>query len=111
MERIEAPAFSAIDSTNASPRPIAPAGGATSSLFEMPASNSAVSRLSIRWPKVASTTTVIVASGCSSMNDATASLNWAKLGSDRPSVAMFEPSTTTWRGPFFGFISILSFLM
>src|SRR4029450_10971326 len=45
-------------STNASPRPMAPAGGATSSLFSMAASNSATSRGSIRWPKGASTTTV-----------------------------------------------------
>ncbi len=98
FDNTDAPALSAIPSTKASPRPTAPAGGATNSLFEIPASNSATSRLSIRWPNVASTTTVIAVSGCSSMKLPTASLNWARLGIDRPSVAMLEPSTTTWAG-------------
>ena len=98
-ERIEAFAFWAIDSTNASPRPTAPAGGATSSLFAMPSSNSLTSDLSMRWPNVASTTTVMEVSGYSSMKAITASLNWARLGSERPSVAMLDPSTTTWAGP------------
>ena len=49
----------------------------------------------MRWPNVASTTTVTMASGCSSVNAITASLSWARLGIDRPSVAMLDPSTTT----------------
>ena len=57
----------AMVSTKASPRPMAPAGGATSSLFSIAASNSDTSRGSIRCPNVASTTTVTTSSGCSSM--------------------------------------------
>ena len=57
----------AMVSTKASPRPTAPAGGATSSLFSTAASNSATSRGSMRCPKVASTTTVMTSSGFSSM--------------------------------------------
>jgi hypothetical protein len=53
----------------------------------------------MRWPKVASTTTVIEVLGYSSMNAITASFSWARLGSERPSVAMLDPSTTTWLGP------------
>ena len=86
----------AIDSTKASPRPTAPAGGATSSLLATASSNSFTSFESMRCPKVASTTTVMSASGCSAMNASTASLSWARLGIERPSVAMLEPSTTTW---------------
>jgi hypothetical protein len=62
-----APALLAIVSTKASPRPMAPAGGDTSSLFSMAASNSGTSAGSMRWPKVASTTTVITSSGWSCM--------------------------------------------
>ena len=40
--------LSAIANTNASPRPMAPAGGVTSSLLFTASSNSATSRLSIR---------------------------------------------------------------
>src|SRR6478735_10118841 len=38
-------------------------------------------------------------SGCSSVNARTASLSWLRLGIDRPSVAMLEPSTTTRVAP------------
>ena len=74
---------------------MAPAGGATSSLWATAASNSAASFLSMRWPNVASTTTVMTASGYSSRNAITASLSCDRLGMERPSVAMLEPSTTT----------------
>ena len=93
--RIRAPTLLAMLSTKASPRPTAPAGGATSSLWATASSNAATSDLSMRCPNVASTTTVTVTSGCSSVNAITASLSWLRLGSDRPSVAMLEPSTTT----------------
>src|SRR5215213_5468182 len=93
--RMRAPTLLAMLSTNASPRPMAPAGGATSSLCATAASNSASSFLSMRCPKVASTTTVTTASGYSSVKAITASFNWARLGIDRPSVAMLDPSTTT----------------
>ena len=58
FERIVALAFLAMLRTNASPRPIAPAGGATSSLLAIAASNSLTSDGAIRCPNVASTTTV-----------------------------------------------------
>ena len=75
LERIPALALWAIDSTNASPRPTAPAGGVTSSLFATARSNSFTSFLSMRCPKVASTTTVMSAPGCSSRKARTASLS------------------------------------
>ena len=92
---MRAPTLLAMLSTKASPRPMAPAGGATSSLWATARSNSADSFLSMRCPNVASTTTVTTASGYSSVKAITASLSWARLGSDRPSVAMLDPSTTT----------------
>ena len=92
---MRAPTLLAMLSTKASPRPIAPAGGATSSLWATAASNSSASFLSMRCPNVASTTTVMTASGYSSLNAITASLSWARLGMERPSVAMLDPSTTT----------------
>src|SRR5439155_19923019 len=42
------------------------------------------------------TTTVTLSSGCSSLKAATASFSCARLGTERPSVARLEPSTTTW---------------
>ena len=93
FERIVALAFSAMARMNASPRPMAPAGGATSSLCSIALLNSATSFLAIRWPNVASTTTVILALGYSLMKAVTASCSWARLGVERPSVAMLEPST------------------
>ncbi len=111
FDRIDAPTLWAMPRTNASPRPTAPAGGATSSLLEMPASNSGTSFLSMRCPNVASTTTVIAVSGYSSMKPDTASLNCARLGIERPSVAMLEPSTTTWAGPLRLLISSVHFLV
>jgi hypothetical protein len=93
--RMRAPTLLAMLNTKASPRPMAPAGGATTSLWATAASNSASSFLSIRCPKVASTTTVTMASGNSSVNAITASLSWERLGIERPSVAMLDPSTTT----------------
>ena len=67
FERIVALAFLAMLSTNASPRPIAPAGGATSSLLAIAASNSLTSDGAIRCPNVASTTTVTRTPGWSAM--------------------------------------------
>ena len=58
---------------NASPRPIAPAGGVTISPFTIPASNSGRSLSSMRCPKVASTTTVSFTSPNSSSSARTAS--------------------------------------
>ena len=98
FDRMVALALLAIVRTNASPRPMAPAGGDTSSLFSTAASNSGTSRWSMRWPNVASTTTVMMSCGCSSRKAITASLSWRRLGMARPSVAMFEPSTTTCLG-------------
>src|SRR4051794_11517271 len=49
----------------------------------------------MRCPNVASTTTVTSTSGNSVRNARKASSNWLRLGRVRPSVAMFEPSTTT----------------
>ena len=95
LDNTAALALSAMPRTNASPRPTAPAGGATSSLLAIPCSNSSASFLSIRWPNVASTTTVTRVDGFSSMKARTASLSWLRLGIERPSVAMFDPSTTT----------------
>src|SRR5215213_8765750 len=51
--------------------------------------------LSMRCTNVASTTTVTTASGYSSVKAITASFSWVRLGIDRPSVAMLDPSTTT----------------
>ena len=93
LDRIVALAFSAMARMNASPRPMAPAGGATSSLCSIALLNSATSFFAMRCPNVASTTTVTLAVGYSFMNAVTASCNWARLGTERPSVAMFDPST------------------
>src|SRR5665213_1864075 len=88
---------SAIFKMNASPRPIAPAGGVTIS----PASSAPLKRArsfgATRCSKLASATTITSALGCSSMKARTASSNCARLGVTRPSVAKFEPSTTTRR--------------
>ena len=47
-----------------------------------------------RGNEVASTTTVTFTPGYSSRNAETASLSCSRLGCERPSVAMFDPSTT-----------------
>ena len=67
FDRIVALAFLAMLRTNASPRPTAPAGGATSSLLAIAASNSLTSEGAIRCPNVASTTTVTRTPGWSAM--------------------------------------------
>ncbi len=90
-----APVRSAILRTKASPRPMAPAGGETISPFNMASRTCSRSDSSMRCSKDASTTTVIRPSGSSSAYALTASSNCFKLGSVRPSVARFDPSTTT----------------
>src|SRR5690606_6404785 len=50
----------------------------------------------MRLGKVASTTTVTYLGLNSSTKARTASSSWARLGVSRPSVAMLDPSTTTW---------------
>ncbi len=95
LEKTVASALLAMDSTNASPRPMAPAGGETSSPARTASSKVGFSLSSMRCPKVASTTTVTSAAGNSSWKERTASSSWLRLGCVRPSVAMFDPSTTT----------------
>jgi len=85
--------FSATRNKKASPRPMAPAGGCTYSPRSSASSKRASSEGSIRWAKVASTMTVISASGWSRLSSATASSSCARLGEERPSVAMLDPST------------------
>src|SRR3954466_13479392 len=85
---------SAIWSRKPSPRPTAPAGGETTSLAASVLANSARSAGSMRCSKLASTTTVVTAPGCSARKAATASFSWARLGSVRPSVARLDPSIT-----------------
>ena len=94
LDRTWAPVRSATRRTKASPLPMAPAGGDTSSLWATASSNAWRSAGSIRCPKVASTTTMTSTPGCSAWYCCTASSSWARLGTERPSVAMFEPSTT-----------------
>ena len=86
--------FSATRSKNASPRPMAPAGGWTYSPRNAACSKRASSEGSILWAKVASTMTVISAFGWSRRSSRTASSSCFRLGKDRPSVAMLDPSTT-----------------
>ncbi len=86
--------FSATRSKNASPRPIAPAGGWTYSPRDAACSKRRSSEGSILCAKVASTMTVISAFGWSRRSSATASSSCFRLGRERPSVAMLDPSTT-----------------
>jgi len=88
---------SAIFKMKASPRPIAPAGGVTISPANSAPLKCARSFVATRCSKLASATTITSAFGCSSMKARTASSNCERLGVTRPSVAKFEPSTTTRR--------------
>ena len=58
-------------------------------------SNTATSAGSMRLGKLESTITMTSALGYSSKKERTASSSWLRLGRVRPSVATFEPSTTT----------------
>ncbi len=86
--------FSATRSKNASPRPMAPAGGWTYSPRNAACSKRGSSEGSILCANVASTMTVISAFGWSRRSSTTASSSCFRLGRDRPSVAMLDPSTT-----------------
>ena len=86
---------SAIRSTNASPRPIAPAGGEMISPFSIAWRTSSRSASETRCSKVASTTTMMLAPGSSAAYARTASSSCFRLGRVRPSVARLDPSTTT----------------
>ena len=95
FDNTTAPTLSATLSRKASPLPIAPAGGLTISAPDSASSKSCRSSGGMRWPNVASTTTVTTSSGFSMRNSRTASSSCARLGSVRPSVARLDPSTTT----------------
>ena len=95
LDRTEAPTLSATRSKKASPLPMAPAGGDTTSPSNSACSKRALSSTGIRWPKVASTTTVTTSSGFSTRNSRTATSSCLRVGNELPSVAMLEPSTTT----------------
>ena len=87
---------SAICSRNASPLPITPAGGVmhltgVDRLFV----GRALARRSMRLGKLASTMTVTFTGLYCSRYARTASSSCCKLGKARPSVARFDPSTTT----------------
>ena len=97
LDSTVAPVFSAMRRRKASPLPMAPAGGETISPWASASSNAWRSDSSILCPNEASTTTVTSASGNSRWNSRTASSSWARVGTERPSVAMLDPSTTTRR--------------
>src|SRR5580693_10690839 len=82
--------------TNASPRPMAPAGGEMTSPLSIASRTSSRSASSTRCSNVASTTTMMLAPGSSEAYARTASSSCSRLGNVRPSVARFDPSTTTW---------------
>ncbi len=96
FDNTTAPVRSAMRNTKASPRPMAPAGGETTSPFNMASRKASRSDSAMRCSNEASTTTVIWPAGSSSAKVRTASSSWARLGKVRPSVAKLEPSTTTW---------------
>src|SRR5580700_3933275 len=96
LDRTVAPVRSAIRNTNASPRPMAPAGGEMTSPLSMASRTSSRSASPTRCSKVASTTTMMLASGSSEAYARTASSSCSRLGNVRPSVARLDPSTTTW---------------
>ena len=94
FESTTASARRATSRMNASPRPIAPAGGVIMPPLEMASSYQRFSLGLMRCPKVASTMTVTTLNGCSLTNASRASSSCAMLGRLRPSVAMLDPSTT-----------------
>ena len=95
LDSTVAPVRSAMRSTNASPRPIAPAGGEMISPWSIADRAASRSASETRCSKVASTTTMISAFGSSAAYARTASSSCSRLGAVRPSVARFDPSTTT----------------
>ena len=94
LDNTTASARRATSRMNASPRPIAPAGGVIMPLDEMASSYQRFSLGLMRCPNVASTMTVTTLNGCSLTNASSASSSCAMLGRLRPSVAMLDPSTT-----------------
>ena len=96
LDKTVAPVRSAIRNTNASPRPMAPAGGEMTSPLSIASRTSSRSASPTRCSKVASTTTMMLASGSSEAYARTASSSCSRLGNVRPSVARLDPSTTTW---------------
>ena len=95
LDSTVAPVRSAMRSTKASPRPIAPAGGEITSPLSMASRTASRSASDTRCSKVASTTTMIWAFGSSAAYARTASSSCLRLGAVLPSVARFDPSTTT----------------